>query len=144
MRIVLPMLAAALLALPAIQAVPEQTFTYVAGTHQRYPAGIPLRGLCSVTESPHVNLVVGGVCTIPVAAGETVRVAAVDDVQGANVQFSLRFMSVTIVNDNVYENVRCAPPVEATGSVSAVVPAGCNAIDILLYLGATKGTLHVS
>ena len=146
MRILLAILAVALLALPSTLAVPEQTFRYVAGTHQQYPAGVPLKGLCSVTYDPRApfTLAVGGVCTIPVVAGETVNVAAVDDVHGSDVRFSLRFMSVTIVNENIYQNVRCAPPIEATGSVSATVPAGCNAMDILVYLGATTGTLHVS
>ena len=146
MRILLALLAAALLALPSTLAVPEQSFRYVAGTHQQYPAGVPLKGICSVTHDPRApfTLAVGGVCTIPVVAGESVTVTAVDDVHGADVRFSLRFMLTYPVNGNVYENLRCAAPIEATGSVTAAVPEGCNAMDILVYLGATTGTLHVS
>lgn len=145
MRIVLPLLAVALLALPSSLAVTDETYVYVGGTHAQYPAGVPLKGICSVTTTPYAPspIAEGGVCSIPVTAGETVHLAAVDEVLGSNVQFSVRFMTVTIVNENIYENVRCAPPIEATGTFTGTVPDGCNAVDVLFYVGSTTGTLHV-
>lgn len=144
MRAALALLVA-LSALPLAVAFEPQAVRYVGGFSQLDPAGHELSGPCGTHTTPDGETVaVGGVCGVAVATGETVTVDVVDDVLGPDVAFSVWLVKVEHVGDGVVVVSRCAPRVDAVGSVTVTVPEGCSELHVRLDVGATTGTLALS
>jgi hypothetical protein len=130
---------------PSVLAVEERTARYVAGTAHPALADHGVNGPCTGIESPENDLPpheVGGTCFLPVTAGETLHVAVEDDVLG-DVAYSVTFLVREPVAAGGFNAVPCAPRVDASGTVTLVVPAGCTDVAVRPHAGATTGVIRM-